>query len=200
MKKVTHLNIAPIAALVLLVLLALLVAKRKDLTADEAEGDAVRRVVMLEDTVIRDGDAAVAFLALMTLFVFVIWTALRVSGREDKAMPPAGEVGAEDFPHKSQKTRSWRRKLRAPRYGPGLGGRDEREYRNLRCACGYERNPVRRNERQHRFDKTVPGDSRCARGPWPKRPSLFSWPGSWRRPVAMRSTHRQWRLPHLSCW
>ena len=97
MRKVTHVNIAPIAVLVLLVLLALLVAKPKDLTADEAEGDAVRTIVKLEDTVIHNGDAAVAFLALMTLFVFVIWTALRASGREDKAMPPAGEVDAEDF-------------------------------------------------------------------------------------------------------
>ena len=97
MKKVTHLNIAPIAVPVLLVLLALLVAKPKDLTADEAEGDAVGTVVMLEDTVIRNGDAAVAFLASITLFVLVIWTALRASGREDKAMPPAGEVDAEDF-------------------------------------------------------------------------------------------------------
>ena len=65
MKKVTHLNIAPIAGLVLLVLLALLVAKPKDLTADEAEGDAVRTIVKLEDTVIHNGDAAVAFLAVV---------------------------------------------------------------------------------------------------------------------------------------
>jgi RND family efflux transporter MFP subunit len=35
-----------------------------------------------------------------------------------------------------------------PWYGLGLGGRDEQEYANVTCACGYERNPVRRKERQ----------------------------------------------------
>jgi hypothetical protein len=96
MKKMTHLNIAPIALLVFLVLLTLLVVKRKDLTAEKAEDDAVRTVVTLEDTATRNGDAAVAFLASMVLFAFVMWTALRASEGEDETMPPAPEARAED--------------------------------------------------------------------------------------------------------
>jgi len=49
MKKVTRLKIGPVALLVLLVLLTLLVVERKLLTAEEAEDDAVRAVVKLED-------------------------------------------------------------------------------------------------------------------------------------------------------
>jgi hypothetical protein len=94
MKKVTQLKIGPVALLVLLALLTLLVVKRKDFTAEEAEDDAVRAVVMLEDTVVHDDFAAVAFLALMALFAFVTWTVLRAKKGEDKAMPPARESSA----------------------------------------------------------------------------------------------------------
>jgi hypothetical protein len=94
MKKVTQLKIGPVALLVLLALLTLLVVKRKDLTAEEAENDAVRAVVTLEDTVVRDDFAAVAFLASMALFTFVTWIALRANERADKAMPPARELSA----------------------------------------------------------------------------------------------------------
>ena len=83
-----------VVLLVLLALLTLLVVKRKYLTAQEAEDDAVRAVVKLEDTVVRDDDAAVAFLALVALFGFVTWTALRAKEGEDKAVPPAKESGA----------------------------------------------------------------------------------------------------------
>jgi hypothetical protein len=83
-----------VALLVLLALLTFLVVKRKDLTAEEAEDDAVRAVVKVEDTVVRDDDVAVAFLALMALFAFVTWTALRANEGEDKAMPPARESSA----------------------------------------------------------------------------------------------------------
>jgi hypothetical protein len=95
MKKVTHLKIAPIALVVLMVLLTLPVAKRKDLTAEEAEDDALRTVVKLGDTGIRNEDAAVAFLALMLLFAFVMWTALRASDGKTN-MPPAGDTTAKD--------------------------------------------------------------------------------------------------------
>jgi hypothetical protein len=83
-----------VVLLVLLALLTLLVVKRKYLTAQEAEDDAVRAVVKLEDTVVRDDDAAVAFLALVALFAFVTWTALRANQGEDKAKPPARESSA----------------------------------------------------------------------------------------------------------
>jgi hypothetical protein len=96
MKKVTRRKIGPVALLVLLALLTLLVVKRKHLTAEEAEGDAVRVVVKLENTVVRDGYAAVAFLTVMALFAFVMGTALRANEAEDEAMPPARESNASD--------------------------------------------------------------------------------------------------------
>jgi hypothetical protein len=96
MKKVTRLKIGPVTLLVLLALLTLLVVKRQHLTAEEAEDDAVRAVVKLEDTVVRDKYAAVAFLALMALFAFVTWTALRADEGGDKAMPPASGSSASD--------------------------------------------------------------------------------------------------------
>ena len=83
-----------VVLLVLLALLTLLVVKRKDLTAEEAEDDAVRAAVKLEDTVDRDDDAAVAFLALVALFAFVMGTALGANEGEDKAKPPATESSA----------------------------------------------------------------------------------------------------------
>jgi hypothetical protein len=91
MKKLTPLKIGPVALLVLLALLTLLVVKRKDLTVEEGDDGAVRAVVKLEDTVDRDKDAAVAFLALIALFAFVMWTALRANEGEDKATPRARE-------------------------------------------------------------------------------------------------------------
>jgi hypothetical protein len=94
MKKETRLKIGPVALLVLLVLLMVLVVKRRHLTAEEAQDDAERAVVKLEGTVVRDERAAVAFLALMALFAFVTWTALRANEGEDKAMPPARESSA----------------------------------------------------------------------------------------------------------
>jgi hypothetical protein len=94
MKKATRLKIGPVAALLLLALLTLLIVKRKNLTAEEAEDDALRPVVTLESTVVRDDYAAVAFLALLALFAFVIWTALRANEGDDKAIPPARESNA----------------------------------------------------------------------------------------------------------
>ena len=96
MKKVTRLKIGPVALLVVLALLTLLVIHRKGLTAKEAEDEAVGAAVKLEDTVDRDAYAAVAFLALMALFAFVTWTALRAHEGEDEAMPPARESSASD--------------------------------------------------------------------------------------------------------
>jgi hypothetical protein len=73
MRKVSQLKIGPVALLVLL---------------------ALRAVVMLEDSVVRDNFAAVAFLALMALFAFMAWTALRAYQRANKPMPPARESSA----------------------------------------------------------------------------------------------------------
>jgi hypothetical protein len=72
----------------------LLVVKRKDLTAEKAEDDALRAVVVLEDSIVRDDFAAAAFLALMAFFAFMTWTALRAYQRENKPMPPARESSA----------------------------------------------------------------------------------------------------------
>jgi hypothetical protein len=94
MKQGTRLTIGPVALLALLALLTLLVVKRKDLTAEEAEADAVRTVVQLEGTVDRDDYSAVAFLALLALGAFVTWTALRANKGEAKAMPPARKSSA----------------------------------------------------------------------------------------------------------
>ena len=94
MKKGTRLKIGPVALLVLLALLTLLVVKRQHLTAEEAADDAVRAGVQLEDKVLRDEHGAVAFLAVMALFVFVTWTALRANKEADKAMPPDRESSA----------------------------------------------------------------------------------------------------------
>jgi hypothetical protein len=89
-----RLKIGPVVLLVLLALLTFLVVKRKDLTDDEAEHDAVRAVVALKDMVVRDERAAVAYLPLLALFAFVAWTALRANKGEDKVMPPARESSA----------------------------------------------------------------------------------------------------------
>jgi hypothetical protein len=104
MKKRARLKIGPVALLVLLALLTLLVVKRQHrqhLTAEEAQDDAVRAVVKLEDTLVRHERAAVVFLALMALFAFVTWTALRANEGEDKAKPPDRESSgttAEETP------------------------------------------------------------------------------------------------------
>jgi hypothetical protein len=94
MEKLTRLEIGPVALLVLLALLTLLVVKRKHLTAEEAEDDAVRTVVKLKDTVVRDEYMAGACLALLALFAFVTWIALRANEGEDKATAPASESSA----------------------------------------------------------------------------------------------------------
>jgi hypothetical protein len=94
MGKGTRLKIGPVAVLVLLALLTLLVVKRKHLTAEEAVDEAARPAVKLWDTVVRHERAAVAFIALVALFAFVMWTALRAKEGEDKAVPPANESSA----------------------------------------------------------------------------------------------------------
>jgi hypothetical protein len=94
MKKMTGLKIGPVALLVLLALLTFLVVKRRGLTADEVEGDAVRVLFKVEDAVTRHEHAAVAFLAVIALFAFVMWTALRANAGEDKAVPAAKESSA----------------------------------------------------------------------------------------------------------
>jgi hypothetical protein len=97
MKKVTQFKIGPVVLLVLLALLTLLlVVKPKYFTAGQAEDDAVRTVVQLEDAIDRDDFAAVAFLALIALFAFVTWTVLRANAGEDKANPPTRESRPSD--------------------------------------------------------------------------------------------------------
>jgi hypothetical protein len=94
MKK--RLEIRLVTGLVLLVLLTLLVVKRQNLTADEAQDDAVRTVVQVKDVFVRHEYALPAFLGFMAVFAFVMWTALRANKGEDKAPPPPGESSASD--------------------------------------------------------------------------------------------------------
>jgi hypothetical protein len=94
MEKLKGLSIGPVALLVVLALLTYLVVNRKGVTADEAEGDAVRTVVKLEHSIDRDDFSAVAFLVLVALFAFVTWTTLRGHKGEDKATPPVSESSA----------------------------------------------------------------------------------------------------------
>jgi len=97
----TRLKITPIALLVLLGLLTLIAVKRRHLTAQQAEDDVVQTAVDLEARVDRDDYAVVALLALIALFAFLMWTALRAKEGEDAAMPPARESSASsttDFP------------------------------------------------------------------------------------------------------
>jgi hypothetical protein len=99
MKKETRRKVGPVALLVLLAVAALLVllaVHRKGLTAKEAEDEVVGTVVKVEDLVVRDRHTAVAVLAMVALFAFVMWTALRANQGEDKAMPPARESSASD--------------------------------------------------------------------------------------------------------
>jgi hypothetical protein len=94
MKKVTERGIGAVALLVLLTLLAVLAAKRRHLTAEEATDQTVRAAVNVQNTVLHDKYALVALVAVITLFAFVTWTALRANPGEDQAMPPAGRGDA----------------------------------------------------------------------------------------------------------
>jgi hypothetical protein len=94
MKK--RLEIRLVTGLVLLVLLTLLVVKRQNLTAEEAQDDAVGTVVQLKDMVVRHEYRVVAFVGLTALFAFAMWIALRANEGEDKAPPRPGESSASD--------------------------------------------------------------------------------------------------------
>ena len=96
MKKAQR-RIGPVALLVLLVLLALLTllaVKRRHVTTEEATDETVRAVVKIGFGGGLDSLAGVALLALIALFAFVTWTALRANEEEAKAMPPARESSA----------------------------------------------------------------------------------------------------------
>jgi hypothetical protein len=96
MQNASRNNARIITLLVLLSLLLVLLAKRRALTIDEAESDAVQDVVKVQDTVIGDDYVAVVVLAVVALFGFVLWTAIRANQVEDKAMPPASGSSASD--------------------------------------------------------------------------------------------------------
>src|SRR5262245_7728453 len=90
-----RLMIRLVALLLLLALLTLLVVKHEYLTAGEVEDGTVRSVVKLRDLAARHVYGAVAFLALMVLFAYVTWTALRARQGKDRETP-AGESSASD--------------------------------------------------------------------------------------------------------
>jgi hypothetical protein len=107
MTRVRRLWIGSVAVLVLLALVTLLMVIRQRLAAAEAADVALQPVAKLGDTVIRDRHVAIAFLALMALFAFVIWTAFRAGAGEGKATPLARESdGGCEPPGRSQDARS----------------------------------------------------------------------------------------------
>ena len=73
-------------------LVAILLIKRKDMTAEEAVDDAVRPIATAERTVLRDDYAGTAFVVLVALFAFVVWTVLKGNklGNEDDRQPGHG--------------------------------------------------------------------------------------------------------------
>jgi hypothetical protein len=96
MKKETRRTLRLVAFLVLLGLLTLMLVKRQGVTLPEAEADAVWTAGKLEERVFRDEYRAAGFLAVVALFAFVTWAAVRARQEEDKARPPAKEASAND--------------------------------------------------------------------------------------------------------
>jgi hypothetical protein len=96
MNRVARIRFGTVALLVLLALITLLAIRveRKQLTAEEAIVAGVQPIVTLEDTVVRDKYAAVAFVTLVGLFAFMMWAALHPHEGGDKAEPPARESNA----------------------------------------------------------------------------------------------------------
>ena len=93
MTKNTPFSIAPGAILlVLLATLTLLAVQKRLTTAEETEKAAVK----VEVNVVRDSYSKVVVIALVALFAYVTWTALRANRGEAKAMPPAKESSAGD--------------------------------------------------------------------------------------------------------
>jgi hypothetical protein len=88
-------KVGAVAALVLLALLAILLAKPKFFTAEQAEGDVVREAGTLKDVLLGDNGAAIAVVVLIALFAFVLWTAIRANARDSKSVPPSGEAERE---------------------------------------------------------------------------------------------------------
>jgi hypothetical protein len=86
--------VAPL--LVVLALLALLAIHRRGLTVKQAEDGAVEEVVKVEDDAFRDEYTIVASLAVIAMFVFVIWTVLRANKGADQAMAPAKDLRASN--------------------------------------------------------------------------------------------------------
>jgi len=95
----SRLTIAPVAVLVLLVVLALLAAKRNQLTADEVIIDFARIVRKVEYTIVKHEGATVAAIVLTALFLYVLLS-IDADDRQDKATPRAADSsasGAKDF-------------------------------------------------------------------------------------------------------
>jgi hypothetical protein len=91
MKKDTRFSVAPVVVLVLLVLLMLLAVHRR-LTVEEAE----KTVATVQNRVVRDSYATVAFVGMVALFGYMIWIVLRANQGEAKSMPPTKESSAGD--------------------------------------------------------------------------------------------------------
>src|SRR5262249_44563125 len=91
MKKDTRSNVAPVALLILLALV-MLVAVHRAFRADEVEKAAIKA----GDKIVRDSHSTAAFVVIVTLFGYVLWTALRANQGEGKSMPPTQESSASD--------------------------------------------------------------------------------------------------------
>jgi hypothetical protein len=96
MKKETRFNVAP-GALLMLLALVMFIAVYNGLTADEVENE----VVKVEDNVVHDSYSTVAFVAMVAMFGYVIWTVLRANPGEAKSKPLANESSASNKPARS---------------------------------------------------------------------------------------------------
>jgi hypothetical protein len=92
MKTETRFNVAAGALLMLLLALVILLALHNGLAADEVE----KSVVKAEENVVDDSYSTVAFVAMVAMFGYVIWTVLRADQGGAKSMPPARESSASD--------------------------------------------------------------------------------------------------------
>jgi hypothetical protein len=101
MKKDKRLNVAPGALLLILLGMLILLAVYKRLTtAEEVE----KAAVIVEHHAVRDSHSPVAVVAMVALFAYVTWTALRANRGGAKGMPPARESSPSDKKGESDTT------------------------------------------------------------------------------------------------
>ena len=84
--------VALLVLLALVVLLVLVAIRRRSVGLEDVEAEAAYVAVKVEDTVVHDDFAAVAFLAVGALFAFVLVTAVEATLRAINAEDAEDEV------------------------------------------------------------------------------------------------------------